>query len=81
MGEMFTFPTRESKDVENIYRREFGYVICPHKVYLPNQHCEECAVRESKKLALVMRAEQVCGVCGYTRREHADNYWNEHNRA
>lgn len=50
MGQMLSFPIREAKWVEDLYRREFGYVICPHKVYLPNQYCERCDKREAESL-------------------------------
>jgi hypothetical protein len=51
MGEMFQFPEkREPKAVEDLYRREFGYVICPHKVYLPNQFCQPCCDKEAAAL-------------------------------
>ena len=43
MGELFKLPEkREPKWMEDICRREFGHVICKHKVYLPNQFCEHC---------------------------------------
>ncbi len=49
MGELFSLPEkREPKAVEDLYRREFGYVICPHKVYLPNQFCAPCADKAAK---------------------------------
>lgn len=51
MGEIFSFPEkRESKAIEDVYRREFGYVICPHKVYLPNQFCGPCADKASREV-------------------------------
>jgi hypothetical protein len=50
-GQMFKFPEkREPKAVEDIYRREFGFVICPHKVYLPNQYCAACDKKQAAEL-------------------------------
>ena len=55
MGELITFPVkREPKVVEDIYRREFGYVICPHKIYLPNQLCSLCAEKAKVELDEVL---------------------------
>jgi hypothetical protein len=55
MGELYKFPEkRESKEIEAIYRREFGYVVCPHKVYLPNQFCSPCADMAAKELGKIL---------------------------
>lgn len=56
MGQMFAFPTREPA-IENIYRREFGCVVCKHGIYLPGStparfcsRCDELASKELKRI-------------------------------
>lgn len=52
---LFKLPEkREPKAVEDIYRREFGHVICKHKVYLPNEYCRACDEHEAKVLKKVL---------------------------
>jgi hypothetical protein len=50
MGEVIQFPIRASKAVELVYIKEFGYLVCPHKIYLPTQHCSSCAEKEREAL-------------------------------
>jgi hypothetical protein len=51
MSNVVKFPEiRECAEVEAIYRRELGFVICPHKVYLPLHHCAICAEKALKEL-------------------------------
>lgn len=51
MGKLLPFPVkRETKTIEDIYRREFGRVICQHGVYLPLNYCKTCDEREAKSL-------------------------------
>jgi len=74
MGQMFQFPKREPKWIEDICRKEFGYVICPHKVYIPNQYCAACDALESKSLQQFLNIcncgnssvyiDGWCGICG-----------------
>ena len=36
---------RASKQIEELYLREYGFVFCRHNVYLPTEHCETCAAK------------------------------------
>lgn len=56
-GQLFKFPEkRESREVELIFLREFGRIICPHKVYLPNQSCGPCADKAAKEVEEILFA-------------------------
>lgn len=61
MGRMFKFPKREEKTVEDLYRREFGYVICKHKKYLPNEYCQACDDAASKELQKILGCFSMIG--------------------
>ena len=59
MGELYSLPEkREPKAIEDIYRREFGFVICPHKIYLPGstpeRYCEPCHAKAAKELQRIL---------------------------
>ncbi len=59
---MIAFPMkRETKEIEALYRREFGRVICSHGIYLPLDHCKTCYALESKNLYRYMFGEDYNG--------------------
>jgi hypothetical protein len=39
----------EKAEIEQMFQDVLGFVTCPHNVYLPENHCEECAQKVAKE--------------------------------